>query len=180
MKDIRPITPGAPDADALAELQAQIQRNAARTNIDGGFELGWGLSILLGGSGAYMAAVWPKWMFASHWSSWVCYLPLVAMGFVPYAIPRAINRWITWPRIGYAADPNAVKLGFLIKLMFFGLALGGTMSTLLILGLTLPEGFKSALAQEGWRHLLRIPTHFGQRSDFDRTVIRFNSDTRPI
>jgi hypothetical protein len=27
---------------------------------------------------------------------------------------------------------------------------------------------------------LRIPTHFGQRSDFDRTVIRFNSDTRPI
>ena len=27
---------------------------------------------------------------------------------------------------------------------------------------------------------LRIPTHFGQRSDFSRTVIRFNSDAVPI
>jgi hypothetical protein len=27
---------------------------------------------------------------------------------------------------------------------------------------------------------VRIPTHFGQQSDFGRTVIRFNSDTRPI
>jgi hypothetical protein len=28
--------------------------------------------------------------------------------------------------------------------------------------------------------LVRIPTHFGQQSDFSRTVIRSNSDTRPI
>jgi hypothetical protein len=27
---------------------------------------------------------------------------------------------------------------------------------------------------------VRIPTHFGQRSDFSRTVIRFNPDTDPI
>jgi len=27
---------------------------------------------------------------------------------------------------------------------------------------------------------VRIPTHFGQQSDFNRTVIRFNSDSRPI
>jgi hypothetical protein len=27
---------------------------------------------------------------------------------------------------------------------------------------------------------MRIPTHFGQQSDFNRTVIRFNSDSRPI
>jgi hypothetical protein len=27
---------------------------------------------------------------------------------------------------------------------------------------------------------VRIPTHFGQRSDFSRTVIRFNSDAVPI
>jgi len=28
--------------------------------------------------------------------------------------------------------------------------------------------------------MMRIPTHFGQRSDFSRTVIRFNSDAVPI
>ena len=28
--------------------------------------------------------------------------------------------------------------------------------------------------------ILRIPTQFGQRSDFSRTVIRFNSDAVPI
>jgi hypothetical protein len=27
---------------------------------------------------------------------------------------------------------------------------------------------------------MRIPMHFGQQSDFSRTAIRFNSDTRPI
>jgi hypothetical protein len=32
----------------------------------------------------------------------------------------------------------------------------------------------------GPQSLVRIPTHFGQRSDFSRTVIRFNPDTDPI
>ena len=154
MNDIEQTAPSSPDAQALTELQTQIQRNAARTNIDGGFELGWGLAILLGGSGAYIAAVWPKWIFASLWSSWVSYLPLVAMCFAPYAIPRAINQWITWPRIGYAVNRNEVKLGYLIKMMFFGLALGETMATIFMLGLLLQAGLRPALAHEGWRHLL--------------------------
>ena len=154
MKDTRQITPSSPDAKALAELQAQIRRNATRTNIDGGFELGWGVAILLGGLDVYIATAWPKWIFASLWSSWVTCLPLLAMCFAPYAIPRAINRWITWPRIGYAVNPNELKLGHLIKMLFFGLALGESMAILIMLGLTLQAGWRPALAHEGWRHLL--------------------------
>jgi hypothetical protein len=154
MKDNQELTPGLPDAHALAQLQAQIQRNAARTNIDGGFELGWGLAILLGSSVPYMVAALPKWVFASAWSSWISYLPGLAMCFAPFAIPRAVNQWITWPRIGYAANPNEVKFVFLIKVMLLGLALGVGMSTLMILGVTLQNGLRPALAQEGWRHLL--------------------------
>jgi len=46
------------------------------------------------------------------------------MAFAPYAIPKLVKRFITWPRIGYFASPNEVKLKQLLMLMVFGLVLG--------------------------------------------------------
>jgi hypothetical protein len=41
------------------------------------------------------------------------------------------------------------------------------------------NGNACAIAESALANM-RIPMHFGQQSDFNRTAIRFNSDTRPI
>jgi hypothetical protein len=112
----------------LAELQARMLRPAQNVNMDGGFELGWGTAIFVFGLVPYLNALIPKTVFASPWTSWIAYVPLLGAAFAPYAIPRAIKRFVTWPRTGYVVSPNDLKLGYLVKLMVFGGALGLTFS----------------------------------------------------
>jgi hypothetical protein len=113
-----------PEAQDLATLQAQMQRPARNVSMDGGFELGWGTMVLCSGLVPYFNAALPKSVWTSAWTAWIGYLPLICMGFAPYAVPRMIKRFITWPRTGYVANPNDVTLLQLVMLMIFGLALG--------------------------------------------------------
>lgn len=108
----------------LAKLQAQMQKPARNTNVDGSFELGWGTMLLCAGLVPYFNAAMPKAFWSSPWLAWMSYLPLLCMAFAPFAIPKLIKRSITWPRTGYFANPNELKLKQLLMLMVFGLALG--------------------------------------------------------
>lgn len=108
----------------LAHLQAQMQKPALHANRDGGFELGWGTAILFAGLVPYFNAAMPKSFWISPWTNWMSYLPLLCMAFAPYAIPKLVKRFVTWPRTGYVANPNELKLTQLLMLMAFGLVLG--------------------------------------------------------
>ena len=130
MKDTLQGLPGAPEVADLARLQAQMLRPAQNVNVDGSFELGWGMALLCFGSVCYLDADLPEPVGTSQWAAWIGYVPLICAGFAPYAIPRMIKRFITWPRTGYVANPNDLKLRQLVMLMVFGGALG--------LSLTLP------------------------------------------
>ena len=113
-----------PELRDLATLQAQMQKPARNTNIDGSFELGWGTMLLCAGLVPYFNAAMPKAFWSSPWLAYLAYLPLLCMAFAPFAISKLIKRFITWPRIGYFANPNDLKLTQLLMLMAFGLALG--------------------------------------------------------
>jgi len=139
MKDnLHPLS-GVPAAADLAQLQALMQRPAQNVNADGSFELGWGVAVLLGGLIPYLNATLPKTVWASWWTSWIGYVPFLCFAFSPYAIPKIIKRFITWPRTGYVANPNEVKLTQLILLMIMGGAIG--------LGLALAFFFVSDLRE---------------------------------
>jgi len=116
--------PDIPEARELAKLQAQMQRSALNVNRDGGFDLGWGMALLCFGLGPYLTAVLPKSLWISAWTAWIGFLPLMCAAFAPYGIPKLIQRFITWPRAGYVANPNDMKLIQLVMLMVFGSALG--------------------------------------------------------
>ena len=140
----------------LAELQTRMLRPAQNINLDGGFELGWGAAILLFGLVPYFNALLPKSVLASPWTSWIAFLPLLCGAFAPYAVPRVIKRFITWPRTGYVAIPNDLKLGYLVMLMVFGGALGLTLS----LPFVLVSQIRDALSQPAaHRHLSGIIWH---------------------
>jgi hypothetical protein len=120
-------------------------RPAQSANRDGGFELGWGMALLFFSLVPYLNAVLPKSLWMSAWSSWIGFLPLYCAAFAPFAIPKLIQRLITWPRAGYVANPNDLKLSYLIQVMIFGSALGCTISLPLVL---VPE-IRQALGQSG-------------------------------
>lgn len=113
-----------PEVRDLAALQAQMQKPALHTNVDGGFELGWGAMLLCVGLVPYFNAAMPKAFWLSPWLAWMAYLPLLCMAFAPFVIPKLVKRFVTWPRIGYFANPNELKLKQLLMLMAFGLAIG--------------------------------------------------------
>jgi hypothetical protein len=81
----------------------------------------------------YFNAVLPSSIWASAWISWIGYLPLFCGAFAPWGIPKIVKRYITWPRTGYVANPNELRLIHLVTLMIFGLALGSTISLPFIL-----------------------------------------------
>ena len=133
MKTICESLPGSPEARKLAELQAQMLRPGQSANRDGGFELGWGVALLLFGLGPYFNAVLPTSLLISAWTSWLAFLPLFCAAFAPFAIPKLLHRLITWPRSGYVANRNEMKLGYLVQIMIFGGALGNTISLPVVL-----------------------------------------------
>jgi hypothetical protein len=140
----------------LAKLQAQMQRPAQNVNMDGSFEVGWGMAPLLFGSVSYLNAVLPKSVWASPWTAWIAYLPLICAGFAPYGIPRMVKKFITWPRTGYVVNPNDVKLIQLVMIMGFGAALGFSVALPFILVAEIRE----AISQQGaHRDLHSIISH---------------------
>jgi len=143
-----------PEARELADLQSQMQRSTRRVNLDGGPELGWGTAVLLGGLSSFYVSALPKWVLGSPWSSWVGWLPMACMCFAPYAIPRMINRLITWPRIGYSSNQYELKLGLLIKSMFFGLAIGVAVVSLCEIISETQQGISPAIARGAGKHLI--------------------------
>ena len=127
MKDDLQSLPHVPEVGDLAKLQTQMLRPAQNVNMDGSFELGWGMALLCFGLVPYLNAVLPKSVWASPWTAWIGYLPMVCLtcaAFAAYGIPRIIKRFITWPRTGYVANPNDIELIQLVMLMVFGSALG--------------------------------------------------------
>jgi hypothetical protein len=128
-----------------------MQRPAQNVNVDGSFELGWGVMVLVSGLVPYINAALPKSLWASPWISWLGYLPIICMAFAPYAIPKLIKKFITWPRTGYVTNLNDVKLIQLVMLMGFGLALG--------FGLTLPfllvSDIREAISETGSHNAMR-------------------------
>ncbi len=134
-----------PEVQDLAKLQAQMLRPAQNANMDGGFELGWGTMLLCSGLVPYINAALPKAVWASSWISWLAYLPLICMALAPYAVPKLIKKFITWPRTGYVANLNEVKLIQLVMLMVFGLALGFSLT----LPFVLISDIRGLLSQAG-------------------------------
>ncbi len=120
-------------------------RPAQTANRDGGFELGWGAALVLFGFGPYLHGLLPRSLWISTWTAWISYLPLLGAAFAPYAIPKLVQRLITWPRAGYVANPNDPKLGYLVTLMVFGGALGFALS----LPFVLVSEIRQALSQTG-------------------------------
>jgi hypothetical protein len=145
MKDNLQSLPNVAEVGDLAKLQAQMQRPAQNVNMDGSFELGWGMALLCFSLVPYLDAVLPKSVWTSPWIAWVGYLPLICAAFAPYAVPRMIKRFITWPRTGYVANPNDVKLIQLVMLMGFGAALGFSLT----LPFVLVSEIRKAISQPG-------------------------------
>src|SRR5208282_5471083 len=145
MRDNLQSLPHVPEVGDLAKLQAQMQRPAQNVNMDGSFELGWGTALLCFGSVSYLNAALSESVGTSWWTAWIGYVPLICAGFAPYGIPKMVKRFITWPRTGYVANPNDMKLIQLVMLMVFGGALG--------LSLTLPfvlvSQIREAIRQPG-------------------------------
>jgi hypothetical protein len=147
--------PNSLEARDLAALQTQMLRPAQSANRDGGFELGWGAAILLFGLGSYFTPVLPRSLWMSAWTAWIGYVPLYCAAFAPFAIPKLIQRLITWPRAGYVANPNDLKFGYLVMIMIFGSALGCTIS--------LPFVLMSEVRQ--------VMSHSGPHSDIHSIVV---------
>lgn len=123
----------SPEACHLASFQSKMLRQAQRATRDGGFELGWGVAILMFGLGSYLTPVLPKSLWMSAWTAWIGYVPLFCAAFAPFAIPKLVQRLISAPRAGYIANPNDPKLGDLVMIMIFGSALGFTISLPMVL-----------------------------------------------
>ena len=145
MKAGQPSLEGLPDLQALAKLQAQMQRLAQNINADGSFELGWGTALLCLSLVPYFNALLPKSVWTSWWASWIGYLPLICGAFAPYAVPKTVKRFITWPRTGYVVTLHDIKLAQLVMLMIFGAALGVSLSLPFILA----SEIHAAMSQTG-------------------------------
>jgi hypothetical protein len=109
------------------------------------------MTFLLLASVPYFNAALPKSVWTSAWSAGLGYLPLLCAVLAIYGIPKMIKRFITWPRTGYVATPNELKLGQLVILLVFGSALGLSIS----LPFVLVSEIRDALSQVGGRGDLR-------------------------
>ncbi|HUC84143.1 MAG TPA: hypothetical protein VL970_03045 [Candidatus Acidoferrales bacterium] len=152
--------PNVPEVRDLAQLQARMLRPASQVNIEGSFELGWGLFMLCGCLAPCFNAILPKFVLASPWTSWITFLPLICMAFAPWGVPKIIKRFVTWPRTGYVANPNEIKLIQLVMLMIFGAAVGLSLGLILILVPQIREaishpGMRSALHSITW-HIIEL------------------------
>jgi membrane-associated protease RseP (regulator of RpoE activity) len=84
-----------PNLTAAAQLEQDMLRPAHAVNQDGGFELGWGTGMLWFSLISYLSHTWFMMRL-----SWLVFLaPILA----PLLIPKAIKRFISWPRTGYVA-----------------------------------------------------------------------------
>ncbi len=146
--------PHVPEVGDLAKLQAQMLRPAQNVNMDGSFELGWGTALLCFGSVSYLNAALPESVWTSWWTSWIGYLPLICAGFAPYGIPKMVKRFITWPRTGYVANANDLKLIQLVMLMVFGGALGFSLSLPFVLVSEIREAISRASAHSDLHRII--------------------------
>ena len=137
-------------AKEYAELhKTMMQPSAKQANLDGSFSLGWGASLLFFGMVAYLNTILPKSVWASWWTAWIGYAPLLCAVFAVYAIPKLVKHYITWPRTGYVALPNEVKLRQLILLMIFGGALGFSLVMPFILFFEIQDAIRHTGPQSG-------------------------------
>lgn len=155
MKEHSQSLPGIPEAQDLANLQAQMLRPARNVNIDGSFELGWGMSMFCLGLVPYINPLLPKSMWASWWTAWIGFLPLICGVFAIYGIPKLVKRFVTWPRTGYVANPGEVKLTQLVMLMVFGAALGLSLTMPFILVSEIREAISRQSATGDMPRILR-------------------------
>jgi hypothetical protein len=125
------------------------QPAAKQANLDGSFSMGWGSTLLCFGMVAYLNPILPKSVWASWWGAWIGYAPLLCAVLAGYGIPKLVKRFITWPRTGYVALPNEVKLRQLILLMIFGSALGFSLAMPLILFLEIRDAIHHTGLQSG-------------------------------
>lgn len=125
------------DAAELARLQQQMQRSAKTVNLDGSFELGWGLSMICLSGAPYFSLLLPRLIQISPWLSWCNFLPFLGAVFAPYAVPKLIKRTVTWPRTGYVATPGEITLRQLLGLIGYSLVLGTTLALPFVLGMEL-------------------------------------------
>lgn len=138
-----------PEARNLVRLQAQMQQSAKDINVDGSFSLGWGIGLLCFGMVSYLNPILPKSVWASWWTAWIGYVPLLCAAFAPYGIPKLVKHFITWPRTGYVALQNEVKLRQLVLLMIFGGALGLSLVMPFILFLEIRDAIRHTGPQSG-------------------------------
>jgi hypothetical protein len=138
----------------LAALQDRMQRPARNVNRDGSFELGWGTALLCAGFGPYLVASLPKSVWSSAWTSWLGFVPVLCMAFAPWGIPKIVQRFITWPRTGYVANPQDVTLKQLVMLMVFGGALGFSLVLPFILVPQIREAISQAGAHKGLHDII--------------------------
>ena len=136
--------------------KTMMQPAAKQANLDGSFSLGWGSFLLCSGLVAYLNPILPKSVWASWWTAWIGYAPLLCAVFAVYGIPKLVKHFITWPRTGYVALPNEVKLRQLILLMIFGSALGFSLVMPFILFFEIQDAFRHTGPQSG---LLTIIWH---------------------
>jgi hypothetical protein len=137
-------------AKEYAELhKTMMQPSAKQANFDGSFSLGWGSSLLCFGMVAYLNPILPKSVWASWWTAWIGYVPLLCAVFAVYGIPKLVKHFITWPRTGYVALPNEVKLRQLILLMIFGGALGFSLVMPFILFFEIQDAIRHTGPQSG-------------------------------
>ena len=129
--------------------KTMMQPSAKQANFDGSFSLGWGSSLFCFGMVAYLNPILPKSVWASWWTAWIGYAPLLCAVFAVYGIPKLVKHCITWPRTGYVALPNEVKLRQLILLMIFGGALGFSLALLPILFFEIRDAIHHTGPQSG-------------------------------
>ena len=142
--------PRIPEVGDLAKLQAQMLPPAQKVNMDGSFELGWGTALLCFGLVPYLDAVLAKSVWASPLTVWIGYLTMFCLtcaAFAPYGVSKMIKRFVTWPRTGYVANPNDVKLIQLVMLMVFGAALGFSLTLPFLLVAEIREAINRAGAR---------------------------------
>lgn len=97
----------ANDAKKKDPTREYMQRPARAINMDGSFELGWGVFCLSGALSIYVGSLRPR----PAWVSPVSWVLMLTMCLAPLLIPKLVKKFITWPRSGYVAfDPKKTRL----------------------------------------------------------------------
>jgi hypothetical protein len=96
-------------------IQKQAARVARYANIDGSAELGWATALVCWSVTTYGTIILrPKslWLHAILWLFFLC------GALAPLLLPRAIKRFVTWPRTGYVACLRDRKFWIAITVSF--------------------------------------------------------------